>query len=602
MKSEVKDIGESISTQHKELKDRNRKNLLKIIDAIQYLSRQGIALRGDGDEKDSNFNQLLAVGAKHDPEFKDWLKQKTNKYVAPDIQNELLRIMAKLVLRQLISEIKSADFVSIMADETTDASNTEQLVICMRWVDGNFETHEDFLGVYALADLQANTITNSIKDIFLRYDLPMSKLRGQCYDMAATMAGKKTGVATQIQKLEPRAVYTHCYGHALNLACNDSIKTCNLLRDTLDVTREITNLIKESPRREAIFKRLKGAKELEKGSPGIRVLCPTRWTVKADTLKSVLDNYETLIEVWEESLGYVRDVEMRSRIRGVATYMMKFDFYFGCVLSERILRFSDNLARALQASRLSASDGQGMASATIKALEGIRNEKEFEIFYTEVETSAKGVNVEEPVLPRQRKPPKRLDSGALPHKYQSCQEMYRATYFEAIDLITTGIKSRFDQPGYKLYTNLENLLTKSCKGEPFDSEFKAVTEFYGSDFKPADLRCQLILLRSILPDKFVPKVSEVIQFIQDKVGLFSDVATLLKLILVLPATNATIERSFSALKRIESALRSTMSQTRINNLMILHVHKDKTDELRANKIGNEFVSNSDHRQSIFGKF
>ena len=150
--------------------------------------------------------------------------------------------MAKLVLRQLIPEIKSADFVSIMADETTDASNTEQLVICMRWVDGNFETHEDFLGLYALADLQANTISNSIKDIFLRYDLPMSKLRGQCYDMAATMAGKKTGVATQIQKLEPRAVYTHCYGHALNLACNDSIKTCKLLRDTLDVTRELRTL------------------------------------------------------------------------------------------------------------------------------------------------------------------------------------------------------------------------------------------------------------------------------------------------------------------------------------------------------------------------
>ena len=62
------------------------------------------------------------------------------------------------------------------------------------------------------------------------------------------------------------------------------------------------------------------------------------------------------------------------------------------------------------------------------------------------------------------------------------------------------------------------------------------------------------------------------------------------------------ERSFSALKRKKSALRSTMTQTRINNLMILHVHKDKTDELSANKIGNEFVSNSDHRQSNFGKF
>ena len=183
------------------------------------------------------------------------------------------------------------------------------------------------------------------------------------------MAGKKSGVATQIRKLEPRALYTHCDGHALNLACNDSIKHCKLIKDTLDIATEITNLIKESPRRQAIFHRIKSSKDLEKSSPGIRVLYPTRWTVKADTLRSIIDNFETLLDVWEESLEYVRAVEMRSRIRGVSAHMTKFDFYFGCLLSEKILRYSDNLTRALQTSRLSASDGQKLATTTIKVLE-----------------------------------------------------------------------------------------------------------------------------------------------------------------------------------------------------------------------------------------
>ncbi len=31
------------------------------------------------------------------------------------------------------------------------------------------------------------------------------------------------------------------------------------------------------------------------GSPGVRVLCPTRWTVRADSLASVIENYDVLL-------------------------------------------------------------------------------------------------------------------------------------------------------------------------------------------------------------------------------------------------------------------------------------------------------------------
>ena len=44
-----------------------------------------------------------------------------------------------------------------------------------------------------------------------------SKCRGQCFDGASNMTGHQKGVATQIAQEEPRALFTHCYGHSLNL-------------------------------------------------------------------------------------------------------------------------------------------------------------------------------------------------------------------------------------------------------------------------------------------------------------------------------------------------------------------------------------------------
>ena len=49
------------------------------------------------------------------------------------------------------------------------------------------------------------------------------------------MSGAKTGVAKQISdNEESRAIYTHCYGHALNLAAGDSIKKSKIMYDPLD--------------------------------------------------------------------------------------------------------------------------------------------------------------------------------------------------------------------------------------------------------------------------------------------------------------------------------------------------------------------------------
>ena len=85
-------------------------------------------------------------------------------------------------------------------------------------------------------------------------------------------------------------------------------------------------------------------------------------------------------------------------------------------------------------------------------------------------------------------------------------------------------------------------------------------------------------------------------------SLLSEVCTLLQLVIVMPATNAISERSFSALKNVKSYLRTTMHQERLNNLMVLFVHQNETEKANLIEIANEFVSGNERRLGQLGNF
>ena len=86
--------------------------------------------------------------------------------------------------------------------------------------------------------------------------------------------------------------------------------------------------------------------------------------------------------------------------------------------------------------------------------------------------------------------------------------------------------------------------------------------------------------------------------------VLSQVIHLVRLILVSPATNAISERSFSAMRRIKTYLRSTMSQCPLNSVVLLHIHKDKTDNLSVVDLANQFVdvTSNDHRRAALRTF
>ena len=133
--------------------------LIKILFCLQLLARQGLPTRGDGDDSESNFIQLLKLSGQGDAKMDEWLKKKTDKYTLHDIQNELLEIMAQHVLRSIAVQIQDSRFVTVMIHETTDVCNQEQVTVVFRTVDDKLTVNEEFIGLYSVDSITADVLT-----------------------------------------------------------------------------------------------------------------------------------------------------------------------------------------------------------------------------------------------------------------------------------------------------------------------------------------------------------------------------------------------------------------------------------------------------------
>ena len=597
------DIAYLIDENSQAIEQNNREMLLKILSSIRYLARQSLPLRGNWKEEekseyDSNFFQLLKLHCEDDPKLAEWMDKKSNKFLSPKIQNEMLQIMALQILRDIAKNIQSAEIYSILVDETADTSNKEQMVLCMRWVDENLIPHEEFISLHAIPDTSADEIVAIIKDILLRMNLRIENARGQCFDGASSKSGKRSGVATQIKSLNRKCLYTYCYGHALNLAVGDVFKTMANLESTFATAHEISKLVKKSPKRNMKLDIIREASNNE--TKGIHNLCSTRWTVRGEAMHSYLNNYSELMELWEWSLKNVTDTEMKARIRGVQVVMGAFDFVFGGSLGGSILRQTDNFSKTLQHEHFSAAQGQELATTVTKTLTKDRSDQSFDLFCEAVKKRAVKLGAAEPKLPRKRKLPDYYGAktgNATPHFHDSPKDCYRAIYFETYDSVINFIKQKFDQPDYRTYMYLQETLIKAAVSEDYEEDLCKVCEFY-NEMNQFDAKTHLATFSEMMKSADIERtettLGDIIKYLQKLPRIYklliSEVIKIAKIMLVMPATNALSERSFSALKRVKMSLRSTTTNSRLNNILTLHVHKEELDSLNISKVADEFIS------------
>ena len=122
--------------------------------------------------------------------------------------------------------------------------------------------------------------------------------------------------------------------------------------------------------------------------------------------KKIIDNYEPLLKFSKEILDEKLDAERKSRIIDCKKQMEFLKFYSGLQLGRKLYTHTDNHSKTLQQKKMSPIKGKSLADLTVQILEGIRNDRDYNLLYKSVEKSADKIKaVSKPTLPRKRSTP-----------------------------------------------------------------------------------------------------------------------------------------------------------------------------------------------------
>jgi hypothetical protein len=141
--------------------------------------------------------------------------------------------------------------------------------------------------------------------------------------------------------------------------------------------------------------------------------------------------------------------------------------------------------------------------------------------------------------------------------------------------------------------SLDNANLKSCCCH-FENALKHIEQ---SDIDGNELCVELKLLRQILPREKM-RVIDILKFLKG-VDCFPNTIIAYRILLTIPVTVASAERSFSKLKLLKSYLRSTMLQERLNGLASIAIENEVLETIKYEELVDEFASKSVRRMTLF---
>ncbi|OAF65281.1 hypothetical protein A3Q56_06994, partial [Intoshia linei] len=168
---------------------------------------------------------------------------------------------------------------TLAIDESTDATDSAQLLIFSRVIDQNFSLFEELL----------------VNELFVQYDLKKENMISICTDGAPAMLGKNSGFLAHLRKnFSPHTIYSfHCILHQQSL-CAKSV----LLDDTFQKINSIVIFIRSNSTRHRQFRTMLQNEEFQEKNDIIYHSC-VRWLSQAKILKRVFELKQPIINFFE---------------------------------------------------------------------------------------------------------------------------------------------------------------------------------------------------------------------------------------------------------------------------------------------------------------
>lgn len=138
-------LDHQLQKQISELSSYWRKVLKRVVSTIKFIAERGLAFRGDNEiicsPRNGNYLGILELVAEFDPFLSAHIRDHANKksghtnYLSSTICEELIDLMAKEVLGEIITRIKKSKYYSVSVDSTPDEAHIDQLTIVVRYME-----------------------------------------------------------------------------------------------------------------------------------------------------------------------------------------------------------------------------------------------------------------------------------------------------------------------------------------------------------------------------------------------------------------------------------------------------------------------------------
>lgn len=580
--------------------------LKRILSIVQFLAQRNLAFRGTVDRlfepNNGNFLGLVELLGKYDHVMQEHLRRVKNDeihdhYLGKRIQNEVIELMGSKVLASIVSRIQNAKYYSIILDCTPDISHQEQMTMVLRIVDmGSIEVQEFFVGYLPVESSTGLGLTEVCLKKLEELGIPIEYCRGQGYDNGANMKGCNSGVQKRILEINPKAFFVPCGCHSLNLVLGDMAKSSKIAMTLFGILHQVYLLFAASTQRWAILK--SHVKDLT-----VKPISETRWECRIDSVKAVRFQvgsiYDALIEVSESA----NDPKARTEAAALAHQIKNYQFLVSLVIWYDLLLQVNIVSKLMQSDSmkldiaiqclgkttdfLSSYKKTGFLSAKITAKE-LAEELEMgpdDMFFPQAKTV------------RRKKVKRQFEYESHDDPIADPEEKFRIEFFNVLlDQALMSLTERFQQMkghsdffGFLYdYDKIRNMGDDQLR--KFCSDLHGIlTDNHGSDIDPADLANELKMLASLLTSQST--AIGALKFIQDNKlsHAVPNAAVALRILLTIPITVASGERSFSKLKLIKTYLRSTMSQDRLNSLALLSIERKIVESIDFKDIVKAFA-------------
>lgn len=347
-----------------------------------------------------------------------------------------------------------------------------------------------------------------------------------------------------IRNDHPMALYMHCASHCLNLAISYS---CNVadIRDSMGIMQAVCTFFGYPKRQNILQESIKNLVSESKSSK-LKKFCATRWVERHDAVLIFHKLQPAIIDALDEIYKW-RDIDSSTTANQLNTSIYQLKFQISLSSLVKIFSLSVPLSKFLQSENLDLETALNFACQTQYAVQNIRDnvDNEFSSIFQETKDTCNELNIKICVPRIKGKQSVRCNVAT------DCPEHYYrvSVFIPFIDNFLDQMKNRF----LEHQTTLKSFI---C----------------------------------LLPKPGVKVVTKEIQL------KFKEILKLLQILITLPVTTASGERSFSTLRRLKTYLRNTTGQQRLNGMATLNIHNDI--EVKPDLVLDEMAKHSTRRINL----